>query len=133
MGQRVKVVTQTNWHKVALVVDDEPFARLFATQIFLDHGFFVIEAGDAAEGLAMLDDNHDVSVLFTDISMPGGMDGLELVDRVRAKWPAISVVVTSGRVRPSTDRLPSPGSFLPKPYTAHALGECIRDIQSASA
>ncbi len=114
--------------RIVLVVDDEVFARLFAVQIFLDEGFTVLEAADAEEGLQMLEANDDVGLLFTDISMPGAMDGLGLIDQVRRERPGVSFVATSGRVLPPGDLLPNRARFLPKPYTAHALMTTIRDL-----
>jgi CheY-like chemotaxis protein len=119
-------MAHADWRKVALVVDDEAFARLYAVQVLLDQGFIVLEAADAGEGLEVLDCEHDVSVLFTDISMPGDMDGLDLVDRVRSDRPDIALVVTSGRVEGAGDRMPPGASFVAKPYTAHALIEAIK-------
>jgi CheY-like chemotaxis protein len=117
--------------KVALVVDDEVFARLFAVQILLDEGFTVLEAADAAEGLDVLDSNEDVSVLFTDISMPGELDGLALAEKVREQRPDVALLTTSGVVEPSRD-LPPGGRFLAKPYTAHALMSAIRQIEETA-
>lgn len=117
-------------HQVALVVDDEIFARLFAVQIFLDHGFTVLDAADATEGLDKLERNDDITVLFTDISMPGDLDGLDLVAQARALRPEIALVLTSGRVAPRADETPDGVRFLPKPYTAQGLLETIREIGS---
>lgn len=114
------------WRKVALVVDDEAFARLFAVQILLDQGYIVLEAADAVEGLEILEAEHDVSVLFTDISMPGDLDGLDLIDRARHDRPDLALLVTSGHGEPADHRLPAGACFLAKPYTAHALSEAIR-------
>lgn len=113
------------WCKVALVVDDEAFARLYAVQMLLDQGWFVLEAGDADEGLDMLLTHEEVALLLTDISMPGEHDGLDLVDRARLERPDMAIVVTSGQIRPSDDRLPERARFIAKPYTAHALNEAI--------
>ena len=112
-------------NKVVLVVDDEAFARLLAAQVFLDRGFIVLEASDAAEALDVLDANDDVSLLFTDISMPGELDGLDLIDHVRQTRSDIAIVVTSGLARPETSRIPSDAPFLPKPYMVHCLDEVI--------
>jgi CheY-like chemotaxis protein len=120
------------WRSVALVVDDEAFARLYAVQVLLDQNYFVLEAADAEEGLQILDAQDDVSLLFTDISMPGEMDGLDLVDRVRRIRPDIALVVTSGHSSPAGGRLPDGACFLPKPYTAHALNEAIRSAAARS-
>ena len=119
--------------KVVLVVDDEMFARLFAVQIFLDQGFTVLEAGSAEEGLDQLDRNDDVDLLFTDISMPGEMDGLGLVERVRAHYPDVALLLTSGHVEPSAADMPRGTLFLPKPYTAHALMSAIAEASQAIA
>jgi CheY-like chemotaxis protein len=114
--------------KVALVVDDEVFARLFAMQILLDEGFTVLEAADAAEGLDALDRNDDISLLFTDISMPGDLNGIDLVQRASGDRPDLALLLTSGRVQPSDGEIPTGGKFLPKPYTAHSLMAMIRDL-----
>src|SRR4051794_2677520 len=116
--------------RIVLVVDDEVFARLFAVQIFLDEGYTVLEAADAEEGLEVLEGNDDVGLLFTDISMPGEMDGLDLIAGVRAERPGLSFVATSGRVVPAEELLPLGARFLPKPYTAHALMTAIREVSS---
>ena len=116
--------------RIVLVVDDEVFARLVAVQIFLDEGFTVLEAADAQEGLEVLESNDDVGLLFTDISMPGAMDGLGLIARVRAERPDLSFVATSGQVVPEHELLPLGAHFLPKPYTAHALMTAIREVSS---
>ena len=116
--------------RVVLVVDDEVFARLLAVQIFLDQGFTVLEAEDAEEALDVLDRNDDVGLLFTDVSMPGALDGLQLIERVRQDWPHISCIATSGRVDPRQCKLPGATSFLPKPYTAYHLMEAIRQPAS---
>ena len=113
--------------KIALVVDDEIFARLFAIQVLLDEGFTVIEAENAREGLDMLDRNDDVAVVFTDVRMPGVMDGLGLSEWVRRHRPDVAVVLTSGQVDVHATQLPQNARFLPKPYTAHALLTAIRE------
>jgi CheY-like chemotaxis protein len=118
-------MAHADWRKVALVVDDEAFARLYAVQILLDQGFLVIEAADVAEGLEMLECQDDVSVLFTDISMPGPLDGLHLAEQVRRERPDVALIVTSGREEPAGGRLPPGAAFLAKPYTSHGLVEAI--------
>ncbi|HZG44792.1 MAG TPA: response regulator [Allosphingosinicella sp.] len=116
--------------RVVLVVDDEVFARLLAVQIFLDQGFTVLEAQDAEEALDVLDRNDDVSLLFTDVSMPGAMDGLQLIEHVGEEWPHIRCIATSGRVDPRLCTLAGGARFLPKPYTAFHLMEAIRQSES---
>ncbi|MDB5671544.1 MAG: response regulator receiver protein [Alphaproteobacteria bacterium] len=118
--------------KVVLVVDDEIFARLFAVQVFLDQGYTVLEADCAEQGLDVLDRNDDVDVLFTDISMPGEMDGLELVRHVKAEHPHIAFLVTSGHGDPTAEGLPEGSWFLAKPYSANALMTAITEACAAS-
>jgi CheY-like chemotaxis protein len=86
----------------------------------------VLEAQDAQEALDVLDRNDDVVLLFTDVSMPGPMDGLQLIERVAEEWPQIRCIATSGQVDPRQGNLPGAARFLPKPYTAHHLMEAIR-------
>src|SRR6476469_2436834 len=90
------VMIHADWERVALVVDDEAFARLHAVQILLDQGFIVLEAADAGEALAMLDSEDDVSLVLTDISMPGPRDGLQFTEVVRKERPERQTVVASG-------------------------------------
>ena len=116
--------------KVALVVDDEVFARLYAVQILLDEGFTVLEAADAAEGLDVLNLNDAVDLLFTDVNMPGEMDGLALINKAREIRPDIALLVTSGLTQPGARDVGPGAKFLPKPYTAYALMTAIRQLQS---
>jgi DNA-binding NtrC family response regulator len=120
-------------YKVVLVVDDEVFARLLAVQIFLDQGFTVLEAEDARSAMAVLDRNDDIGVLFTDISMPGEMDGLRLIDQVRQERPQIRCIVASGQLDPRREAIPGAAPFLAKPYTAYALMEAVRSYEAESA
>ena len=100
-----------------LIVEDECFVRMVAVDMLEDAGLPVAEAPDADAALQLLEGKAQAfGALFTDIDMPGSMDGLTLAARVRARWPHIRLVVTSGRVRPGTDALPDAGCFLPKPY-----------------
>src|SRR5688572_3280442 len=118
---KVCKVAVSGREKIALIVDDEVFARLFAIQVLLDEGFTVIEAEDAQEGLEMLDRNDDVAVVLTDVKMPGDMDGIGLSEWVRQNRPDVAVVLTSGQVEVHATHLPQNARFLPKPYSAHAL------------
>jgi CheY-like chemotaxis protein len=110
---------------VVLAVDDEPILRMYAVQAFEDAGFRVIEAGDAGEALAMLDQHPEVSVLFTDIQMPGPLDGLGLAHKVHECRPDIQLIVTSGNARPTQQELPAHGKFVPKPYNGDAVARLV--------
>src|SRR5436305_12295849 len=97
--------------RVALVVDDEPFARLSAVQVLVDQAYLVLEAADADEALALLDQNDDVSLVVTDISMPGRMDGLAMARHLRRQHAKLALVVASGRCFAAGD-LPQAGQYL---------------------
>ena len=80
-----------------LIVEDEPLVRFCAVQTVEEAGFDVIEAANADEAIAILESRQDIRVVFTDIHMPGSMDGLKLAHAVRDRWPPIKIIVTSGR------------------------------------
>ena len=108
-----------------LIVEDEFLVRMIAADSLSESGFTVLEAQDAEEALDLLDRNH-VAVLFTDVNMPGPINGLELAETVVARWPEVKVVVTSGRERIDESRLPDNGVYLPKPYQPAQLAETVR-------
>src|ERR1700724_2409764 len=101
---------------VILIVDDEPLVRLGVAQTIEDAGFEVIEAASADEAIRILEFRSDIRVVFTDIHMPGSMDGLKLAHAVRNRWPPIKIIVTSGRELIAEQDLPEGGRFFAKPY-----------------
>jgi CheY-like chemotaxis protein len=115
-----------------LIVEDDVLVRMIASDILTDAGFRVYEAHDAHEAIALLEARSDVRVVFTDWNMPGDIDGMELARLVRKRWPAISVIVTSGKMRPPGE-LPAGVRFLAKPYRPLALIEEIEIMVQGSA
>jgi CheY-like chemotaxis protein len=113
---------------VVLVVEDEPLVRLLAVDVLEEEGFEVLEAATAPAALALLAKRPEVQALFTDIDMPGGMNGLELAQVVHERYPHIALVVTSGVFRVGASRLPDDGVFLQKPYHASAPVRLIREL-----
>jgi CheY-like chemotaxis protein len=95
-----------------------PLIRLNAIQIIEDVGHEVVEAANADEAMLILERGADVRIVFTDINMPGSMDGLQLAGAIRNRWPPIQLVVTSGKVMLKPGDLPPNGRFLAKPYSA---------------
>ncbi len=91
-----------------------------------DAGFEVIDAADADEAIAILESRSDIRVVFTDIHMPGSMDGLRLAHAVRNRWPPIKIIVTSARGLTKERGLPEGGRFFPKPYNAGEISDAIR-------
>jgi len=108
--------------RVVLVVEDEALLLYSTADDLREQGFEVIEARNAAEALVALASNPRISLLFTDIDMPGSMDGLALAAAVRNRWPPVKILVTSGKGQPSLSQLPD-GAFLSKPYTSNAIAE----------
>jgi CheY-like chemotaxis protein len=107
--------TVTN-RPVVLIVEDEALIRAGALDWVEEAGFEAIEAANADEAIRILESRNDIRILFTDIDMPGSMDGLKLAHAVRNRWPAIKLVVTSGRSLPANKDLPKGGRFIGKPY-----------------
>src|ERR1700709_515587 len=99
---------------VVLIVEDEFLLRMDAADIIAAAGFEVVEAENADQAIEILEARRDITVVFTDIQMPGSMDGLKLARAVRGRWPPIKIVATSGRVNVAQKDLPEGGRFLPK-------------------
>ncbi|MGC1780207.1 MAG: response regulator [Xanthobacteraceae bacterium] len=108
-----------------LIVEDEPLVRFCTVQTVQDAGFEAIEAANADEAIAILESRRDIRVVFTDIHMPGSMDGLKLAHAVRNRWPPIKIIVTSGRDRIGPHELPDGGRFFAKPYDPRAIKDTL--------
>ena len=111
-----------------LLVEDEFLVRMVGADILTEAGFQVVEAANGDEALTMLEDREDVSVLFTDIDMPGSLNGLELARVAYDRWPHIAVLIVSGKVRPGPDELPPGGHFIGKPYQPAAVVKQIHGM-----
>lgn len=106
---------------IVLVVEDEALLRETAVLTIEEAGFDVLEAGSAAEAISILEKRSDTWVVFTDVQIPGSINGLQLAHLIRVRWPAIKVIATSGRLRLRDDDLPPGGRYLHKPYDASQL------------
>jgi two-component system, response regulator PdtaR len=113
---------------IVLVVEDEPLLRILAVELVEEVGFIALEAGNADEAVALLESRADISLLFTDINMPGSMDGLKLAHAVRDQWPPIKLLIVPGQVRPRPSQLPTSTRFVEKPYRAAAMVEELRSL-----
>lgn len=114
---------------VVLVVDDEPLIRMNAVDVLEDHGFAAIEAEDADAALVQLAAHPAINVLFTDINMPGRLDGLDLARQVHALRPDIQLIITSGKMRPAESEIPDDGTFFSKPYNGETIAKLIAMTQ----
>ena len=112
--------------ETVLVVEDEGLVRLDAAESLRDAGFAVLEATDAAEAMEIVLAREDIDVLFTDINMPGAMDGLELARRVHDCRPAVRLVLTSGAIKPTREQIPDDGAFIAKPYSPETVTRAVQ-------
>jgi two-component system, response regulator PdtaR len=122
-------VAESNKPKeLILVVEDETLIRMNSVDMIRDLGFEVIEAVNADEAVSLLETVPGIKVVFTDIQMPGSMDGLLLSAVVRDRWPPVALLITSGKVRPPEGDMPMGARFLPKPYSPYALKEELQTL-----
>ena len=115
-----------------LVVEDETLIRMGIVGELEDAGFTVLACSNADAAILLLAANPDISLLFTDIDMPGSMDGLKLAMAVRRRWPPVQIIVTSGKVTLSKADLPDGGRFIAKPYNVSAVAAAFREMSSAA-
>jgi two-component system, response regulator PdtaR len=115
-----------------LIVEDEFLLRMDSAEVIENAGFEVIQAANADEAIAILTERPNIHVVFTDIQMPGSMDGLKLARFVRDRWPPIKILATSGLVRVKDDESPAGSVFLPKPYRGAEVVATLRKLTSAA-
>ncbi|TCQ99331.1 response regulator [Neorhizobium sp. JUb45] len=116
---------------VVLVVEDEPLIRFLAVEFIQEAGFDVVEAANADEAIGILEARTDIRIVFTDIDMPGGMDGMKLAAAVRDRWPPIEIIIVSGLKRHRDDELPPRAVFFSKPYDLEAVTATLRYMVAA--
>jgi CheY-like chemotaxis protein len=115
-----------NAHNTVLVVEDEGLVRLDAAEGLREAGFDVVEAATSDEAEDAFEAREDIDVVFTDIDIPGRMNGLELARRLYSRRPTLRLVLTSGSVRPTKAEIPDAGEFLGKPYSTEMVASTIR-------
>ena len=111
--------------ELILVVDDDVLERMGASFMFSDAGYRVLEAGSADAALRFFETNADIRLLFTDVSMPGAINGADLARQVAERWPRVGILMTSGR--PLPDHLPPKVRFHAKPYEPN---DVLRDAKA---
>jgi len=131
MEDRGGATLMVNVRYVVLVVEDEILLRLNAVETIRDMGYEVLEAASADEAIILLEARSDISVLFTDINMPGSMDGIRLATAVRGRWPPIKIIATSGQFQIEEGDLPDGGRFLSKPYSSAQIIDTLREMMNA--
>jgi CheY-like chemotaxis protein len=114
-----------------LVVEDEPLILIAICDELADLGLRVFEACNARLAIEQLVLHPEIEVLFTDIDMPGDLDGLALAKLVRGRWPPIKIIITSGKHLFNRDDLPVIGRFIPKPYDPGSVASAIHEMMAA--
>ena len=102
--------------RTVLVVEDEPLQRMMAVDMLEDAGFTVLEVADVKRAIAVLEERLDIRVVFTDVDMPHGLDGMRFAALIRDLWPLIEIILTSGQLGVGSQTLPPRAVFFPKPY-----------------
>jgi two-component system, response regulator PdtaR len=116
---------------VILVVEDEALIRLAAVGMLEEAGFRMIEAVNGDHALELLIADSDVQLLFTDVNMPGTIDGLALARQVRDRWPHIGIMVVSATQMSKSDQLPPGSRFEQKPYNSDTVVRHARELTVA--
>jgi CheY-like chemotaxis protein len=125
MGSMSQLISRST----ILVVDDEVLIRMMVADSLEESGLSVIEAGDADEALALLGQHPEIGLLFTDVNMPGEMDGFGLAARAINARPDLRLVMSSGREYFTDASLPDHGKFIAKPYkTAELVALVHREL-----
>ena len=114
-----------------LVVEDIGLIRLDAVDMAEREGFLVFEAANADDAITILEAHPEIRLVFTDIEMPGSMDGLKLAHYISLRWPPIRLIVVSGKVPRERAALPEGGLFFPKPYRQSEIATAMRSLLAA--
>ena len=113
---------------IILVVEDEVLVRMLACDILMEGGHHAIEAVDAQEALILLEARPDIAVMFTDVDMPGEINGLGLARLAALRSPQLPIIVTTGAAAVAPGDLPSSARFLAKPYSPSVLLTMIQEV-----
>jgi CheY-like chemotaxis protein len=113
---------------VILVVEDEVLVRLLAVSVAENAGFEALWAATADEAIGILESRSDIRLVFTDVNMPGSMNGLRLAHAIRSRWPPVELLVTSALGNITAEDLPERGRFLAKPYNVATLSRVFQQM-----
>ena len=110
------------------MVEDEALVRMLAVSVAEDNGFEALTAASADEAIGILESRSDVRLVFTDVNMPGSMNGLRRAHAVRDRWPPVELLVTSALGSITAKDLPERGRFLAKPYDVATLSTAFQQM-----
>ena len=114
-----------------LVVEDELLLSWDISETLEGEGYDVIAVANADEAIKVLESRNDIRTIFTDIDLPGSMDGLKLAAAVRDRWPPVHIIVTTGMRAPHRDEMPANSMFISKPYRSAEVLEAVRSFDNA--
>lgn len=115
---------------VVLVVEDDALIRMSAVDIVETAGFTAVEAANADAAITILEQRSDIHLVFTDVDMPGSMDGLKLAHYIRDRWPPVRLIIASGHMIVAEDEMPTGARFFGKPYADHAIARAIQRLMA---
>ncbi|QGY01486.1 response regulator [Methylobacterium mesophilicum SR1.6/6] len=119
----------SGFRPIAVLAEDEELTRVAAAEMLMALGFDVLEAEHAQGALLHLEANERVALLYTDVNMPGTMDGCDLVHAVRARWPATRIIVCSGCMPHEAALLPDEAHFIAKPCGERLVRKALQVLQ----
>jgi DNA-binding NtrC family response regulator len=117
---------------IVLIVEDDMILRMRSVDIVEDAGYTPVEAVDADEALGILQSRSDIALLFTDIQMPGSMDGLQLAHAVCERWPQLKIILVSGHLKLSSAEIPRDSRFFGKPLVSAQMITEMQDMIGAA-
>ena len=116
---------------VVLVVEDDTIIRMGALDLVREAGYEALEARNADEAISILESRMDIDLVFTDVQMPGTMDGIKLSHYIRDRWPPVRLIVASGAAIVEESNLPTGSRFFSKPYDDHTIASEMARLLSA--
>ncbi len=114
---------------LAVLVDDEEIVRIAAADILSKLGFEVLEAEHAHGALQHLEANGGAALLYTDVNMPGSMDGCDLAHAVVMRWPETRIIVCSGCTPDEAALLPETAYFIAKPCAGRLVRKALQVLR----
>ncbi|NKQ85244.1 response regulator [Rhizobium ruizarguesonis] len=115
---------------VVLVVEDSMIIRMSAVDLVLSAGYEALEACDADEAIRILEARNDIDLVFTDVQMPGTMDGIKVSHYIRDRWPPVRLIIASGAAILEESDLPTGSRAFSKPYDNHAITDAMAHLLS---
>ena len=121
----------TTKRPIVLVVEDETLIRMDAIEMIVGAGYEVLEAANADQAIEILEARTDIAIVFTDIQMPGSIDGFKLAHAVRHRWPPVKIVTCSGHIKVIQEDLPEGARFVRKPYSKSEIAVTFSELLAA--